>query len=350
MMNGLYGLIICFFTALLAIFLSKYVGITLFGFEKSPFSPIIFSIFIGLLLNNSFKELYNFNDGFKFCIKYILKAGIILLGIRLSLFDFYLYGAKSLSVIIPCIICTILIVRYLKSFFRVSENLAQLIAVGTSICGATAIVALAPSINAKKTEITYAVANITIFGIFAMFTYPFLGNFLFSGDDTSIGIFLGSSIHETAQVAGSGMIYAEQYFRPDVIGIATLTKLVRNTLMVIVIPLLAHRALSKSQSNVKISSIFPYFILGFIAFGLLRTFGDYYFYSLNNSGSLEWKIFVDSVKNLAEFLLIIAMSAVGYNTNFRYFKDLGIRPFYLGFIAASVVGIVSTVIIKALIL
>tara|TARA_B100002052_G_scaffold92122_1_gene84809 strand:- start:767 stop:1498 length:732 start_codon:yes stop_codon:yes gene_type:complete len=243
-----------------------------------------------------------------------------------------------------------LIVRYLKSFFRVSENLAQLIAVGTSICGATAIVALAPSINAKKTEITYAVANITIFGIFAMFTYPFLGNFLFSGDDTSIGIFLGSSIHETAQVAGSGMIYAEQYFRPDVIGIATLTKLVRNTLMVIVIPLLAHMALSNGQNNLKISSIFPYFILGFIGFGLLRTFGDYYFYSLNNSGSLEWRIFVDYTKHLAEFLLIIAMSAVGYNTNFRYFKDLGIRPFYLGFIAASVVGIVSTVIIKALIL
>ena len=349
-MGIIYGVFICFITSLLAIFLSNYVGITLFGFEKSPFSPIIFSIIIGIVLNNSFKELNNFNDGFKFCIKYILKAGIILLGIRLSLFDFYLYGAKSLFVIIPCIICTILIVRYLKVFFNVSENLAQLIAVGTSICGATAILALAPSINAKKTEITYAVANITIFGIFAMFIYPFLGNFLFSGDDISIGLFLGSSIHETAQVAGSGMIYAEQYFRPDVIGIATLTKLVRNTLMVIVIPLLAHMALSKSQNNLKISSIFPYFILGFIAFGLLRTFGDYYFYSLNNSRSLEWIIFVNSAKNSAEFLLIIAMSGVGYNTNFRYFKDLGIRPFYLGFIAASVVGIVSTVIIKALIL
>ena len=348
-MGIVYGIFICFVTSLLAIFLSNYFGITLFGFDKSPLSPIIFSILIGILLKNSIKELNDFNDGFEFCIKYILKAGIILLGIRLILFDFYIYGAKSLFVIIPCIICTILIVKYLKGFVNVSENLSQLIAVGTSICGATAIVALAPSINAKKTEITYAVANITIFGILAMFIYPFLGNFLFSGDVTSIGIFLGSSIHETAQVAGSGMIYAEQYFCPDVIGIATLTKLVRNTLMVIVIPLLAHSALSKSQSNLKISSIFPYFILGFIAFGLLRTFGDYYFYSLNNSGSLEWKAFVNSAKHLAEFLLIIAMSAVGYNTDFRYFKQLGIKPFYLGFIAASVVGFVSTVFIKAFI-
>ena len=111
-MGNMNGIFICIITSLLAIFLSNYVGITLFGFEKSPFSPIIFSIIIGILLNNSFKELNKFNDGFKFCIKYILKAGIILLGIRLSLFDFYLYGAKSLIVIIPCIICTILVVRF----------------------------------------------------------------------------------------------------------------------------------------------------------------------------------------------------------------------------------------------
>jgi len=347
--GNLKGVVICIITSILAILLSDFVGITVFGFEDSPISPIIFSIILGMLLSNSLSQFNKFSDGYNFCIKYILKAGIILLGIRLSLFDFYRYGIKSLLVIIPCIICTIIIVHYIKDKFNVSENLANLIAVGTSICGATAIVALAPSINAKKTEITYAIANITIFGIFAMFIYPFLGNFLFSVDETSIGIFLGSSIHETAQVAGSGMIYAEHYFRPNVIGIATLTKLVRNTLMVIVIPLIAHMALSKNKSNLKISSIFPYFILGFIGFGLLRTFGDYYFYSLNNSGSLEWKIFVASAKHLAEFLLIIAMSAIGYNTNFKYFKNLGIRPFYLGFIAASVVGIVSTVIIKTLI-
>lgn len=348
-MGLIIGILICLITSLAAIFLSDYIGIVILGFEKSPISPIILSISIGILIIHYFPQLKKYNDGFKFCIKYILKTGIILLGIRLSLLDFFKYGAKSLLVIIPCIFFTIIIIHYLRDKFNVSENLANLIAVGTSICGATAIVALAPSIKAKKQEITYAIANITVFGIFAMFFYPILANYIFQGDTTSIGIFLGSSIHETAQVAGSGMIYAEQYFHPDVIGIATLTKLVRNTLMVIVIPLLAHMALSKSPNNLKISSIFPYFILGFIAFGLLRTFGDYYFYSLNNSGSLEWRIFVDSAKHSAEFLLIIAMSAVGYNTNFRYFKELGIRPFYLGFIAASVVGIVSTVIIKTLI-
>ena len=146
----------------------------------------------------------------------------------------------------------------------------------TSICGATAIVALAPSINAKKTEITYAIANITVFGLLAMFFYPFIANNIFS-NDLSIGLFLGSSIHETAQVAGSGLIYADQYLRQDVVGIAMLTKLVRNTLMVIVIPYLAHRSLSNYNTRPNVSKIFPYFIIGFIVFGLVRTFGDYYF-------------------------------------------------------------------------
>ena len=347
-MGILYGVTICIITSLSAILLSDFIGITIFGFEKSPISPIIFSIIIGFLLRNSISQFNKFRDGYNFCIKYILKVGIILLGIRLSLFDFFTYGFKSLLVIVPCIICTIIIVHYLKDKFDVSQNLAHLIAVGTSICGATAIVALAPSINAKKSEITYAIANITIFGIFAMFTYPIIANFIFLGDVTSIGIFLGSAIHETAQVAGSGMIFSENYLQPDVIGIATLTKLIRNTLMVIVIPLIAHKALSKNNNNLKIASIFPYFIFGFIFFGVFRTFGDYY-YSLNNTESVRWELLVHFVKFFAEILLVIAMAAVGYNTNFDNFKKLGLRPFYLGFIAASVVGIVSTIIIKTLI-
>ena len=229
-----------------------------------------------------------------------------------------------------------------------SENLSLLIAVGTSICGATAIVALAPSINAKKTEITYAIANITVFGLLAMFFYPFIANNVFS-NDLSIGLFLGSSIHETAQVAGSGLIYAEQYSRQDVVGIAMLTKLVRNTLMVIVIPYLAHRSLSNNNTKPNVSTIFPYFIIGFIVFGLVRTFGDYYFLNQNDSVINNWNLIIYYIKQSAEFLLIISMAAIGYNTNLKYFKKLGIKPFYLGFIAASLIGVISMSIIGLLI-
>ena len=338
------GILICALTALLSIQISNYIGIELLKLEKSPISPIIIAIIVGSLVSNSVKIIHNFADGFTFSIKYLLKLGIIFLGIRLSVSDILLYGSQGLIVIIPCIAISIFIVKSLRSYFNVSDNLSLLIAVGTSICGATAIVALAPAINAKKEEISYAIANITVFGLIAMFLYPLLAYMVFDDNSLAVGLFLGTSIHETAQVAGSGMIYAEQYENPSVLDIATVIKLVRNTMMVIVIPLLAYLAKKDSNLNNKINigSIFPYFIIGFLAFGIIRTIGDQFEYQI---GSEIWNNFIHYIKYSAELLLIIAMSAVGYNTKLDKFKNLGLKPFYLGFIAALSVGIVSFSII-----
>tara|TARA_B100000902_G_scaffold383128_1_gene421613 strand:- start:489 stop:1541 length:1053 start_codon:yes stop_codon:yes gene_type:complete len=342
--NKLIGILICTFTGLISIEISNYIGITFLKFDKSPISPIIISIILGSLIGNSLKNLNNYNDGFTYCIKYILKLGIIFLGIRLSISDIILYGLQGLLVIVPCIVISILIVKNFRNYFKVSENLSLLIAVGTSICGATAIVALAPAINAKKEEISYAIANITVFGLLAMFLYPLLAFTIFNNDSFSVGLFLGTAIHETAQVAGSGMIYAEQYKNPAVLDIATVIKLVRNTMMVLVIPFLAYTARKKSNQNNKINirSIFPYFIIGFIIFGMIRSIGDQYEYQI---GSVLWNNFIFFIKYSAELLLIIAMSAVGYNTKLNKFKNLGFKPFYLGFIAALTVGIMSFSII-----
>ena len=172
--NTIIGLLICLITALLSILISNYIGIQLLSLERSPISPIIIAIILGLLVSNSVKNIQSYADGYTFSIKYLLKLGIIFLGIRLSISDIITYGSQGLFVIIPCIAISIIIVTKLKSYFRVSDNLSLLIAVGTSICGATAIVALAPAINAKKEEISYAIANITVFGLIAMFLYPLL--------------------------------------------------------------------------------------------------------------------------------------------------------------------------------
>ena len=342
--NNIIGLFICIITALLSIQLSNYIGIELLNLEKSPISPIIIAIILGLLISNSVKNIHNYSEGFAFSIKYLLKLGIIFLGIRLSISDILLYGSQGLLVIIPCIAISIFIVSNLRKYFQVSDNLSLLIAVGTSICGATAIVALAPAINAKKEEISYAIANITVFGLIAMFLYPLLGFIVFNDNSLAVGLFLGTSIHETAQVAGSGMIYAEQYENPSVLDIATVIKLVRNTMMVMVIPLLAYvaRKNSKQNNKINIGSIFPYFIIGFLVFGMIRTIGDQFEYQI---GSELWNNFIHYIKFSAELLLIIAMSAVGYNTKLDKFKNLGLKPFYLGFIAALSVGIVSFSII-----
>ena len=342
--NTLIGLFICAITALLSIHISNYIGIDLLGLKKSPISPIIIAIVLGSIASNSVKRIQSYTDGYLFSIKYLLKLGIIFLGIRLSISDILIYGSQGLFVIIPCIVISIFIVRKLRDYFQVSDNLSLLIAVGTSICGATAIVALAPSINAKKEEISYAIANITIFGLIAMFLYPLLAFTVFDDNSLAVGLFLGTSIHETAQVAGSGMIYAEQYENPTVLDIATVIKLVRNTMMVILIPLLAYQAKKESrmQNKIKIGSIFPYFIIGFLAFGFIRTIGDQFEYLI---GSELWNSFIYNIKSSAEILLVTAMSGVGYNTNLDKFKNLGLKPFYLGFMASISVGIVSFSII-----
>ena len=344
--DNAFGLISCMVVAITSIQLSEYLGIHLLGFEKSPISPIMIAIIIGISIANFNSIIINeLKPGLDFCIKVLLKIGIILLGIRLSLIDLISYGAQGLIVVIPCIVITILLVQVLRKRLNISEKLSLLIAVGTSICGATAIVALAPSIRAKKSEITYAIANITIFGLFAMFLYPIFAHFLFSQDIVSAGLFLGSSIHETAQVAGSAMIYSDQYEEPNIIAVATVTKLIRNTLMVIVIPYLAHKSMSGQEKSYKISAIFPYFVIGFIVFGCIRSLGDFYF--LDNEIHLAtWNNSIVFIKKIAEFFLIIAMAAVGFNTSVDNFRELGIKPFYIGLIAATTVGISSILIIS----
>ena len=339
------GILFCVFSAFLSIKISKTLGSELFELEKSPISPIIISIIIGFITSNLiYPKISNFKNGFDYCIKIFLKLGIILLGIRLSLIDLLQYGSKGLIVVIPCIATTIVLVQYLGRKFKIPRNLSLLIAVGTSICGATAIVALAPTIRAKKSEISYAIANITIFGLFAMLLYPILANFLFNSDIVSVGLFIGSSIHETAQVAGSSLIYSDQYSEPDVVGIATITKLLRNTLMVFVIPFLAHKTISSNDDKTKLKDIFPYFVIGFIIFGCIRSAGDYFF-TTNNVDINLWNNFVRTLKIIAEFLLIISMAAVGYNTTLKKFKDLGIKPFIIGLLSAGTVGITSIIII-----
>ena len=137
------------------------------------------------------------------------------------------------------VLAAILIVSYLGKRVGLTDRLGTLIGVGTSICGTTAIVAIAPTIGAKDDETSYAVACITLFGVVAMLAYPFAAHWLFDGDAFRAGMFLGTAVHETAQVAGAGIVYQEYFNDPQALDVATVTKLVRNLSMLVVIPIMA---------------------------------------------------------------------------------------------------------------
>ena len=343
------GVFFSFIIAYAGIYLSSFIGSEILNLNKSPISPIMLSIIIGLLIGNVITIPSIFSEGIKFSLKFILRLGIICLGIRLGLLDILKVGVIGVPLIISCIVISILLVNFFCKLLNVPSKIGSLIAVGTSICGASAIVATSPAINADKEEVTYAIANITIFGIIAMFVYPFLANYLFNGDELSIGLFLGTSIHETAQVAGAGLIYSEQYNSPNTMDIATITKLVRNISMIVVIPFISYLYLknniNKKNTKPSILSLFPIFIIGFIIMGLIRSIGDYGMQSSDQAFGLfmndQWQSVINYIKSLAEYSLAIAMAAVGVSTNILSLRTLGIRPFYVGFTAAVSVGFVS---------
>ena len=246
--------------------INNVIGIEIFGAQKSPISTVMIAILLGIIMGNAFTPRPGMMIGLDFTQKYILKLGIIFLGIRLSFGEFIKFGSIAVPLIIVCILSVLILVKLLIKKVSISSKMSYLIAIGTSVCGATAIVATAPIIEAKKTEVAYAIANITLFGVIAMLVYPYFAEWYFYGEPLKAGLFLGTAIHETSQVAAAGLIYDQQFNSPETLNVATVTKLIRNTFLVIMIPLfgfLYNRGKAKDKSY-SILSIFPYFVLGFI--------------------------------------------------------------------------------------
>src|SRR4030042_4877209 len=152
-------------------------------------SFILVVIILGILLRNLILIPTIFIPGINFSVKKLLRLGIILMGIRLSIFDVLKIGAWGIPIVLICILTGLVLTIYFSRLLRIPERLATLIAVGTGICGVSAIVAIAPGINAKDEAFHYAVANITVFGIIAMIAYPFLAHWIFGGDTTLAGLF-----------------------------------------------------------------------------------------------------------------------------------------------------------------
>jgi len=344
------GIALTAMIAYLGIWSSEWLGSAILGFEKSPISGIMMAILIGLVIGNSVTFSPAVKRGITFSVKIILRLGIILLGIRLGLGDVFRLGMLGVPLIVLCVGGALLFSGWLGGWLKLPPRMSALIAVGTSICGATAIVAIGPAIDAKDEETMYAVANITIFGMLAMFLYPYLAHALFANAPTSAGLFLGTSIHETAQVAGSGLIYDQLYNAPQALEAATITKLVRNIFMILVIPLMAYRyrveSADANKEAINLASIFPVFILGFVVMALVRTVGDATLANGMAYGVLsaeQWGNLTHTIQEIANFLLAVAMAAVGLGTRLAQLRGLGLKPFYVGFGAAVIVGSLSLI-------
>ena len=341
------GIILAFTLYALSQGLNNIISIEILGYAKSPISTAMIAIIMGILLSNIFKMKEGFVMGIDFTQKYILKLGIICLGIQLKPFEFLKFGSVAIPLIIICIISVLIVVKLLIKKLKISTRMAYLISIGSTVCGTTAIIATAPIIKANKGEVAYAIANMTVFGIISMLIYPYFANIYFNGDPLFIGLFLGTAIHETSQVAAAGLIYDQQFNSPETLNIATVTKLIRNTFLVIMIPLFAflyNRNATKTK-NYSLLNIFPYFVLGFIVMIIFRNIGDQFF--LSESAQQIWQTSVSNIKESAKIFLSMAMAAVGLSTNLKDIKSMGYKPFVVGFIAMVTVGLVSIVTMQS---
>ena len=344
------GVVLALIFCLFSQGINNVLAIEIFGTEKSPISTVLIAILLGILMGNAFTPRPGMMIGLDFTQQYILKLGIIFLGIRLSFTDLIKFGSVAIPLVIFCVLGVLILIKLLIKKVPISSKMSYLIAIGTSVCGATAIVATAPVINAKKTEVAYAIANITLFGVIAMLVYPYFAEWYFDNNALEAGLFLGTSIHETSQVAAAGLIYDQQFNNPETLDVATVTKLIRNTFLVILIPLFAflyNRGEFKEQKY-SILNIFPYFVLGFIGMIIVRNLGDQFFL-IEGNNSYVWSQFIEYLKIIATVFLTMAMAAVGISINLSELKSMGYKPFVVGLIAAVTVGIISLIYIKTLI-
>ncbi|GAB3792138.1 YeiH family protein [Virgibacillus kimchii] len=362
------GLLLCLAVMFLGIYGAEFIGYILIQAgllspeSDTPVSGIFVAIIIGIIIRNTVRLSDAFTKGISFSVKYVLRAGIILLGLRLSLMEALKLGAFGIPLIVACIAAGLFVTLYLTNKMKQSYRLGTLIASGTGICGVTAIMATSPVIKAKEDEISYAVANITIFGLTGMLLYPFLANFVFAGDPIKAGMFLGTAIHDTAQVTGAALIYDQLYQTQTAVDVATVTKLTRNLFIIAIIPFISYLFFKNTNSKKtdktgeeqqlpKWYTFIPGFVVGFLLLSLLRTIGDMTLENMNAAfGFLSvtaWENFYTNASSFGTtYLLGMAMAGVGLSTNFSAFKGIGIKPFYIGFTAAVSVGIVSVVLIS----
>ncbi len=345
------GIALAVALAIIGQWLSQFIGVQVMGLAKSPVSATIVAILLGLLVSNLFTLPPGLKPGIAFGLKRVLRVGIVALGLRLSLVEVGTIGLQALPVIILAVTTALIAVSFLARRIGLDGRLGTLIAVGTSVCGSTAIVATAPALGATDDEVSYAVACITLFGILAMLVYPFASHWFFAGDGFASGMFLGTAVHDTAQVAGAGLVYQQFYNDPDALNVATVTKLVRNLGMLIIIPVMSilyHRRGNVEGASPAWYTMVPLFVIGFALMSLLRTVGDAATPAFGFLSTDTWAQVVHVVARIATFLLTVAMACVGLGTSIAGIRSIGLKPLAIGLFSALLVGAVSATAITLL--
>ena len=318
--------------------LTAVIAALSFGLRDLPgvaiLSPMILSILIGIVLHNSIGTPRLAKPGVTFCVRRVLRFAIILLGLQLTAEQVVEVGAAGIAIIAATLIATFFFTTWLGRIIGVDRKLSQLIAAGTSICGASAVIATNTVTNAHDEDVAYAVACVTVFGSIAMFVYPLLPGLLHL-DAHAYGLWAGASIHEIAQVMAAA--YQDGQRAGDAAAIAKLSRVAMLAPVVIVLGVLAaRRTHSGDRTGPSAKAPMPWFVLGFIAL-----------VGLNSLVAIPANAKAMIVL-LTTFLMSMALAAMGLETDVAKLRAKGIRPLLLGLAAFLFVATFSLSLIETM--
>lgn len=314
------GLLLCLIIAVPSWFIGRMVPII--G------GPVL-SILTGMIVTLLIRDKTNYEAGIRFTSKKILQWAVILLGFGLNLNVILETGVQSLPIIL-CTITTSLIIAYmLHKALHIPGNISTLVGVGSSICGGSAIAATAPVIDADDEEVAQAVSIIFFFNVVAALVFPALGSMIGfdTADGEAFGIFAGTAVNDTSSVTACASTWDSMWnLGSKTLDKAVTVKLTRTLAIIPITLILAFYRTKKNQhkdgKDVKIKSIFPFFILYFIGASVITTIAV----SIGIAPS-----FFTPVKELSKFFIVLAMAAIGLNTNIVKLVKTGGKPLIMGF-------------------
>lgn len=319
MSNKWKGVLLCLVIALPSWFLGK-----LFSVIGGP----VFSILIGMVLAIFLKKRAPFEDGIKYASKKILQFAVILLGFGLNLNVIVQTGRQSLPIILTTITTSLLIAFVLCRLMHIPSKISTLIGVGSSICGASAIAATAPVIDADDAEVAQAISVIFLYNVIAALLFPALGSLLGfpTANGEVFGIFAGTAVNDTSSVTAAASTWDSMYqLGSQTLDTAVTVKLTRTLAIIpitLVLALVRSRQSGADGKKVNIAKVFPSFILYFIAASLITTIATAF--------GVQASVFAP-LKDLSKFLIILAMAAIGLNTDVIKLVRTGGKPLLLGF-------------------
>ena len=350
------GVIVAILLAIAAKSMSDSIGQGAVGLPKIPLSPVLCAVLIGMLWRNTLGVPAWTNDGLNWAMHRLLRTGIALVGLRLTLAGASAIAVTALPVALGCLAIALVSGIVISRLLNVPQRLGILLAIGTAVCGCTAVVAMSPVIRAKHAETAFAVTCVVLFGCVAMLLYPWVAGHFFAHSPVHAGVFLGTAIHDTSQVIGSALIYSQQAAAPDALSAASVAKLLRNLSIIVLIPAaawFARRAEEAERSDgpqgsedprvqgaplrAPRSSAVPFLVFGFIAFVVVRTVGDGVF----RPEAPLWHAVVNAGQSASELFLVCGMTAVGLSVSFNDMWRIGWRPLAAGFLVATLVGVCS---------